>query len=456
MENIVFGGNWSSRGGAMCNINSNPTLSNCLFKRNIAMGYDSEYYGGAIDNYNSSPTITDCTFIENRADLGGAISNGNGSPVIIRCTFTGNSVNDNGGAIITGAGRPTLTDCTFVDNSAHTYGGAVCSASSQALSVTNCSFTSNHAYDGGAIYSDYRDIINLSNCTFNDNSASRGGAVCTNGAWYDDPNSAASIIACSFGGNSAYQGAALYSGSNRRLLVLNCTLTGNRAAQYGGGFYCYGSQPFILNCTFAQNLAEKGTALACEWEPSIVQLTNSILWNGGDEVFDSVGSTIDVAFCDVQSGYAGAGNLNTDPCFAEPGYWDPNGTPDDPNDDSWVDGDYHLKSQASRWQPADTSQFSTLNSQLSQGSWVQDTVTSPCIDAGDPMSPIGYEPFPNGGRINMGAYGGTAEASKSYFGGPVCETIFAGDINGDCKVDFTDFAILALHWLDDNTTSQAE
>jgi hypothetical protein len=40
-------------------------------------------------------------------------------------------------------------------------------------------------------------------------------------------------------------------------------------------------------------------------------------------------------------------------------------------------------------------------------------VTSPCIDAGDPASPIGQEPFPNGGRINMGAYGGTAEASLS-------------------------------------------
>ncbi len=78
-----------------------------------------------------------------------------------------------------------------------------------------------------------------------------------------------------------------------------------------------------------------------------------------------------------------------------------------------------------------------------------DDVMSPCIDAGDPMSPIGYEPFPNGGIINMGAYGGTAEASKSYFGQPPCETIVAGDINGDCKVNFLDFRLLALHWLEE-------
>jgi hypothetical protein len=66
----------------------------------------------------------------------------------------------------------------------------------------------------------------------------------------------------------------------------------------------------------------------------------------------------------------------------------------------WIDGDYHLKSQAGRWNP---------NSE----SWVMDDVTSPCIDAGDPNMPVGDEPEPNGGRINMGAYSGTAEASMS-------------------------------------------
>jgi hypothetical protein len=81
---------------------------------------------------------------------------------------------------------------------------------------------------------------------------------------------------------------------------------------------------------------------------------------------------------------------------------------------------------------------------------VIDSNTSPYIDAGDPNSPIGLEPFPNGGRINMGAYGGTSEASKTYFGKPLCDTIIAGDINGDCKVDIIDLEILMNHWLEDN------
>jgi hypothetical protein len=86
---------------------------------------------------------------------------------------------------------------------------------------------------------------------------------------------------------------------------------------------------------------------------------------------------------------------------------------------------------------------------------VKDDVTSPVIDAGDPANSVGVEPFPNGGRINMGAYGGTAEASKSYFGEPVCETIMAGDINGDCRVDFADWAIMAGHWLKDGHATSA-
>jgi hypothetical protein len=51
----------------------------------------------------------------------------------------------------------------------------------------------------------------------------------------------------------------------------------------------------------------------------------------------------------------------------------------------------------------------------------------------------------------MGAYGGTEEASKSYFGERPCKKIIAGDINGDCKVDFKDFAIMASHWLEDGS-----
>jgi len=132
----------------------------------------------------------------------------------------------------------------------------------------------------------------------------------------------------------------------------------------------------------------------------------------------------------------GSGNIETDPCFAAVGIWD-------------TEGDYHLKSQAGRWDPSGNSKFEIRNSKLGEGAWIYDEVTSLSIDAGDPMTPINFEPFPNGGIINMGAYGGTIEASKSYFGKPPCEAIIAGDVNGDCIIDFKDAAITFSHWLED-------
>ncbi|MHC4205679.1 MAG: right-handed parallel beta-helix repeat-containing protein, partial [Planctomycetota bacterium] len=82
----------------------------------------------------------------------------------------------------------------------------------------------------------------------------------------------------------------------------------------------------------------------------------------------------------------GQGNINVDPRFV-----------------SVNSGDFHLKSQAGRWD-------------ATAESWLLDNVTSPCVDTGDPNSPVAFEPFPNGGIVNMGAYGGTDEASKSPSG----------------------------------------
>lgn len=81
----------------------------------------------------------------------------------------------------------------------------------------------------------------------------------------------------------------------------------------------------------------------------------------------------------------GTGCIAKDPCFADA-----------------ASGDFHLKSAAGRWNGT---------------TWVKDTVTSPCIDAGEASAAYANEPSPNGNRANMGAYGNTTEASKSAYGG---------------------------------------
>ncbi len=62
------------------------------------------------------------------------------------------------------------------------------------------------------------------------------------------------------------------------------------------------------------------------------------------------------------------------------------------------DIDYHVKSKQGHWNGS---------------SWVNDTITSPCVDGGYVLSDYSSEPVPNGGRVNIGVYGNTVEASKS-------------------------------------------
>jgi hypothetical protein len=330
---------------------------------------------------------------------GGGMLNDSGSPTIANCTFRGNAAEEGGGMNNGWVCSPTLTNCTFNRNSADWSGGGMSNAEADPTLI-NCTFSGNSArYAGGGMANSFNRTI-LINCRFSGNSSIIGGGI-------DNFNNNLELTNCSFVGNSTNDaGGGISIGHFSILKVTNCTFSGNRAV-FGSTIYSYDI-----------------------W----LTLTNCILWDGGDEIWIERSLPMTITYNDVQGGWPGEGNIDTDPCFAEPGYWDQNGTPDDANDDFWVDGDYHLKSQAGRWD-------------VNEGRWTRDEVTSLCIDAGDPKSPIGLEPFPNGGIINMGAYGGTTEASKSYFGAHVCETVIAGDINGDCKVNFLDFTFMALHWL---------
>lgn len=55
---------------------------------------------------------------------------------------------------------------------------------------------------------------------------------------------------------------------------------------------------------------------------------------------------------------------------------------------------------------------------------------SPCIDAGNPADPVGDEPAPNGGIINIGNFGGTSAASKTGVN-PVTHVSISGNDNND-------------------------
>jgi predicted outer membrane repeat protein len=368
LTNCTFIGNAAEDGGAICGLGQ-ATLTNCSFHENVAT-----FDGGAIYSGSGKPTLVNCTFSNNSADKGGGMYNQHGSPTLTNCTFTENPATQDGGGIYNIDSSPTLTNCIFGGNSAN-FGGAMCNSQSNPT-VTGCIFSENKAGTGGGMVNIYSSPTVIK-CTFRGNSA-QGSAVSGGvGGAMNNFHSNITITGCTFNGNFARDGSGGMKNYTSNPIISNCTFIGN----YGGGMENENSSPILTNCAFTGNSAIWSGAGIYNYNNSKPTLTNCILWNDSNEIWNGDDSTITITYSDVQGGWPGEGNINSNPLFVDSGYWDANGTPDDSSDDVWLDGDYRL------------------------------LPGSPCIDAGDPNyiagpneTDLDGRPRIIGGRIDMGAY----------------------------------------------------
>jgi hypothetical protein len=315
----------------------------------------------------------------------------------------GTGINSCGGGMFNNNGNPTVTNCKFKLNSAITGGGGMHNWESSPTLIY-CTFSENSAMRGGGMSNELSNIPILINCMFIKNYAT--GQYSNGGGIYNGECSTPILVNCIFTENSADSiGGGVRNGFYTRATLINCTFTFNSAGTYGGAIYWDPGPGPPPICSVTRGLI----------------ITNCILWDNSDssgsvesaQIYS--GSTLSANYNCIQ-GWTGAlggiGNIDVYPCFADAN-----------------NGDYHLKSQAGRWD---------ANSE----SWVRDDVTSTCIDAGNPGCPLGDEQAPNGNRINMGAYGGTAEASKS----PSYWRSIA-DMTNDWVVDSNDLKVFADYWL---------
>jgi len=367
----------------MFNDNGNPTVLNCTFRGNLAIDV-----GAGIYNNNSNPVLRNCMFSENEAPAGGAgMYNNNSSPMLTNCTFSGNSVGGSGAGMYNNDSKPVLLNCIFTGNTAGMSGGGIYNEKS-VPTLTNCTISDNSAGGGGGggMYNEESTSM-LADCTFGSNSTEGSG-----GGIYNN-SSKLTLLSCIFNENSALRsGGGLLNYITSETSLNNCIFSGNRARDGGGMENVSDSFSVLLNCTFSTNFAEHAGGGISNNQNGQLTLINCILWadtpdeimgKGAEGRTGGIAGRVEVIYSNVQNSWPGRGNLNSDPLFADP-----------------ENGDFHLKSQAGRWEPNDEN-------------WVVDTTGSPCIDAGNPDEPVGLERFPNGGRINMGAYGGTPQASLS-------------------------------------------
>ena len=336
--------------------------------------------GSGINIMGAAPTIRNCVLrgnTDNRAgeDLsfgGGILALDGANPLVVGNRFEGNAADVGAGVCLLRAGAE-LRDNTFTGNRATYDGGGVAMVRATA----------------GAV---------VQGCVFTDDEAKRGGGLFCS-------ESSPVVSDCSFKGCLARnQGGAIHLREGSSAQIRRAAITNCRAILYtfsrGGGLYCVlGSNAVIDGLSLWGCTAPQGAGLFSNSDSAPV-ITNSII-AGCTGPGIQAQQALAVTYSDVWGNtgknvigfaYPGGsnGNLSADPRFADA-----------------AAGDMHLKSRVGRFTEG--------------GTWVQDTVSSPCLDGGDPQANVGAEPSPNGARLDMGAYGGTAQASQS-----VRDTILSG------------------------------
>jgi len=350
-------------------------------------------------------------------------------------TITNGGNTDYGAGIRCMGSSPTIRNCVFLKNAAGLYGGGLCNCYGSHPTVVDCTFRENSCSQSG-IYGRGGGMANrqgsnpiVSNCTFIGNSARYNA-----GALGNFDASSPCVTRCTFRGNRAdFNGGAVFNMAGSEPVFKNCIFTGNQAGGSGGAMNNYGAAVALMNCTINGNLAEWSCGGVWSGAAGEVRLDNCILWGNTDSrnsrQIELAQLTVDsgdvqIRYCAVQgwSGtLAGIGNIGLDPLFVDP-----------------AGGDYRLRSEGLRWDSG-------------RGQWMFDSVTSPCIDTGNPGYPLGNEPRtapddPNStaivnNRIDMGAFGGTAEASIAPAGWSL-----TADADNDSRVDWLDLARMAVSW----------
>jgi hypothetical protein len=150
-------------------------------------------------------------------------------------------------------------------------------------------------------------------CTFSGNNATAMGGGIYN--MYSSPTMENVTIS---GNTASVTGGGMMNFNSANPTLINVTISGNSSQAAGGIYDSSNSNPTLMNVTISTNLATiNGGGLVNNNSHPVIR--DSLIWGntamlGGDQIYDTGGSTPTVSDSIVQGGYAGGTNiLTTDP-----------------------------------------------------------------------------------------------------------------------------------------------
>ncbi len=143
-------------------------------------------YGAGVCNVNSDPVFTNCVFLDNQATVagGGIYSSGVEGSMLVQCSFISNSAAVAGGGMYYNS-RTFLENSSFVGNSSF-LGGAICFTNTDYAYIYNTLFANNHvaggAGAGGGAIESLQAGLSVYNSTFAQNTGDIAGTATAVGA----------------------------------------------------------------------------------------------------------------------------------------------------------------------------------------------------------------------------------------------------------------------------------
>ena len=294
-----------------------------------------------------------------------------GDTVLVQPGTYVENINFNGHNIVLGSSFLTTGDSSFIHSTIISESGpdgnvAFENGEDSTTAIIGFTIQDGNAIEGAGIYCYNSGPIIRNNVIKNNRAdggdSGGGGIACINSSPLIEYN----VIY----GNYAYiAGGGIGCRDNSNPRIINNTIYGNSTGPNygGGGLVCINSNPQVSNTIFWGNSADYGGGILC-YESSPV-ITNTIFWDNEPNEISIDGGSPEITFCDIQDGWDGEGNIDTDPLFRDP-----------------ENGDFHLMDTV-----------------------CGDTLDSPCIDAGSPAMIDSLIDCSWGlGTIlsDMGAYGG--------------------------------------------------